>query len=61
MRMTGFPRRSIAFSTGVMRGRLAGFIADRVHQGRSACTSLTCCRSYKHALYLPLGRLLIRL
>ena len=60
MRMAGFTR-SIAFPTGFMRGHLTRFIANRIHEGRSSCTPSICCRSYKGSLYLPLGRLLIRL
>jgi hypothetical protein len=61
MRMAGFALHRIAYSTGPIRGRLTRFIANSAHEARSSCTLLTCCRFYKGSLYLPLGRLLIRL
>jgi hypothetical protein len=61
MRMAGFMLHRIAFSTGSMGGRLTRFIVNRVHGEPSSPTSLTYSHSHTGSLYLPLGRLLIRL
>jgi hypothetical protein len=61
MRMAGFMLHRIAFSTDSMRGRLTRVIMNSVHGERSSPTPLTCSYSHTGPLYLPLGRLLIRL
>jgi hypothetical protein len=61
MRTAGFMLHRIAFSTGPMRGRLARSIVNRVHGEPSSPTPLACSHSHTGSLYLPLGRLLIRL
>jgi hypothetical protein len=61
MRMAGFMLHRIAFSTDSMRGRLTCFTVNRVHGETSSPAPVTCSHSHTGSLYLPLGRLLIRL
>jgi hypothetical protein len=61
MRMAGFMLHRIAFSTDSMRGRLTRFVVNSVHGQRSSPMPLTWAHSHTDSLYLPLGRLLIRL